>query len=258
MNGRTVSDDRVRGCQQESPRRLFVLNRNDGVVELNCHGASLQPRTEHPFSAPARPVGSSRRLASRAFAVACTPASSRADAGLPRAPPGPADAALSRHSCLASSTQQMNSLRARGVMSFQASSAVGLAISATRKSPGSLCTTPPGTLRLPRGHGTGLSGPRSRSQLTWDRPSTHGDDGSPPFPGSRQRVQLGRDEERRVRRSQFAVVRGPVAGGSGGAVGGEVCPAGIPGFSVVVLAVFATALMPKSAVVEGADRSKPP
>lgn len=56
-------------------------------------------------------------------------------------------------SCLASSTQQMNSLRARGVMSFQASSAVGLAISALRRSAGSLCTTPPGTRWL-------LTGPR--------------------------------------------------------------------------------------------------
>ena len=56
-------------------------------------------------------------------------------------------------SCLASSTQQMNSLRARGVMSFQASSAVVLAISAWRRSPGSLCTTPPGTRGL-------LTGPR--------------------------------------------------------------------------------------------------
>jgi hypothetical protein len=51
-------------------------------------------------------------------------------------------------SCLASSTQQMNSLRARGVMSVQASSAVGLAIRALRRSPGSLCTTPPGTRLL--------------------------------------------------------------------------------------------------------------
>jgi len=56
-------------------------------------------------------------------------------------------------SCLASSTQQMNSLRARGVMSFQASRAVGLAISALRRSPGSLCTNPPGTRGL-------LTGPR--------------------------------------------------------------------------------------------------
>src|SRR5271166_3882269 len=47
--------------------------------------------------------------------------------------------------CLASSTQQMNSLRARGVMSFQASSAAGLAASASRRSPGSSCTTPPDT-----------------------------------------------------------------------------------------------------------------
>ncbi len=51
-------------------------------------------------------------------------------------------------SCLASSTQQMNSLRARGVMSFQALSAVGLATRALRRSPGSLCTTPPGSLEL--------------------------------------------------------------------------------------------------------------
>ena len=49
-------------------------------------------------------------------------------------------------SCLASSTQQMNSLRAKGVMSFQASSAVALAISALHRSAGSSCTTPPGTL----------------------------------------------------------------------------------------------------------------
>ena len=51
-------------------------------------------------------------------------------------------------SCLASSTQQMYSLRARGVMSFHASSAVGLAISASRSSPGSLWTTPPATRGL--------------------------------------------------------------------------------------------------------------
>src|ERR1700761_7730043 len=48
-------------------------------------------------------------------------------------------------SCLASSTQQMNSLRASGVMSFHAASASELPISASRKSAGSLCTTPPGT-----------------------------------------------------------------------------------------------------------------
>ena len=51
-------------------------------------------------------------------------------------------------SCLASSTQQMNSLRARGVMSFQAPSAAGLATSALRRSSGSSWTTPPGTRRL--------------------------------------------------------------------------------------------------------------
>src|SRR4051794_32241073 len=48
-------------------------------------------------------------------------------------------------SCLASSTQQMNSLRASGVMSFQASSAVPFAISALRRSEGKSWTTPPGT-----------------------------------------------------------------------------------------------------------------
>jgi hypothetical protein len=53
-------------------------------------------------------------------------------------------------SCLASSTQQMNSLRARGVMSFQAASAVELAISASCRSAGSLCTTPPGSFALTR------------------------------------------------------------------------------------------------------------
>jgi len=39
----------------------------------------------------------------------------------------------------------MNSLRAKGVMSLQAASAVEFAISASRRSTGSLCTTPPGT-----------------------------------------------------------------------------------------------------------------
>src|SRR5664279_3175397 len=48
-------------------------------------------------------------------------------------------------SCLASSTQQMNSLRARGVMSFHAASAAALALSVVRRSVGILCTTPPGT-----------------------------------------------------------------------------------------------------------------
>jgi hypothetical protein len=51
-------------------------------------------------------------------------------------------------SCFASSTQQMNSLRAKGVMSFHAASAVVLAISASRRSAGNLCTTPPGTRPL--------------------------------------------------------------------------------------------------------------
>ena len=48
-------------------------------------------------------------------------------------------------SCLASSTQQMNSFRAKDVMSFHASNATGFAISALRRSGGSSCTTPPGT-----------------------------------------------------------------------------------------------------------------
>ena len=55
--------------------------------------------------------------------------------------------------CLASSTQQMNSLRANGVMSFQAISAVELASSAVRRSAGNSCTTPPGTCLLLTGTG---------------------------------------------------------------------------------------------------------
>ena len=56
-------------------------------------------------------------------------------------------------SCLASSTQQMNSLRAKGVMSLHAASAGESAISGARRSPGSLCTTPPGTRSLLTGLG---------------------------------------------------------------------------------------------------------
>jgi hypothetical protein len=51
-------------------------------------------------------------------------------------------------SCFASSTQQINSLRAKGVMSRQAASAAEFPISASRRSIGSWCTTPPGTLFL--------------------------------------------------------------------------------------------------------------
>ena len=46
---------------------------------------------------------------------------------------------------LASSTQQMNSLRAKGVMSFQARRAGSSATKASRRSAGSLWTVPPGT-----------------------------------------------------------------------------------------------------------------
>jgi hypothetical protein len=48
-------------------------------------------------------------------------------------------------SCLASSTQQMNSFLAKGVMSSHFASAVAFASSAARRSSGSLCTTPPDT-----------------------------------------------------------------------------------------------------------------
>jgi len=48
-------------------------------------------------------------------------------------------------SCLASSTQQMNSLRANDVMSPQAFNAVVLPTNAVRRSAGNSCTTPPGT-----------------------------------------------------------------------------------------------------------------
>src|SRR5579872_685308 len=45
--------------------------------------------------------------------------------------------------CLAFSTQQMNSLRASGVMSSHRASTFGSATSAVRKSVGILCTVPP-------------------------------------------------------------------------------------------------------------------
>ncbi len=63
-------------------------------------------------------------------------------------------------SCFASSTQQMNSLRAKGVMSIQAASAVELAISASRRSAGSSCTTPPGTRLLVTEESRSASGRR--------------------------------------------------------------------------------------------------
>ncbi len=73
-------------------------------------------------------------------------------------------------SCLASSTQQMNSLRAKGVMSFQASSAVALAISALRRSAGK-------SMHHPTGHSLAAHRPMvvSRGKLRftirfWDRP----------------------------------------------------------------------------------------
>jgi hypothetical protein len=47
--------------------------------------------------------------------------------------------------CFASSTHQMNSLRASRMMSFHAASASGLPASAWRRSSGSGCTTAPGT-----------------------------------------------------------------------------------------------------------------
>ena len=72
-------------------------------------------------------------------------------------------------SCLASSTQQMNSLRAKGVMSFQAVIAVELAISAWRRSAGSLCTTPPGTRWL-------LTGASVTSSVPLSDPSSQAED----------------------------------------------------------------------------------
>lgn len=44
--------------------------------------------------------------------------------------------------CLAPSTQQIHSLRARGVISFQAVRAVASAVNALHKSAGKLCTVP--------------------------------------------------------------------------------------------------------------------
>lgn len=60
---------------------------------------------------------------------------------------GSANAALPRQFGLASSTLQMNTLRAKGVMPFQAASRVVLAINASRRSVGTWCTTPAGTRR---------------------------------------------------------------------------------------------------------------
>jgi hypothetical protein len=71
---------------------------------------------------------------------------------------GPANAAFSGHMLLGIPTQQMNSLRAKGVMSFQAQSAVVLASSASRKSAGSVCTTSPGTCWLLTGPPAALGG----------------------------------------------------------------------------------------------------
>jgi hypothetical protein len=73
--------------------------------------------------------------------------------------------------CLASSTQQMNSLRAKGVMSFQAARAVELAISALRRSSGSLCTTPPGTRLLVTEESRSASGLRQSRDSTAARKS---------------------------------------------------------------------------------------
>jgi hypothetical protein len=62
-------------------------------------------------------------------------------------------------------------LRARGVMSFHASSAVTLAISALRRSPGSSCTTPPGTrglLTVPRYRPSAIATAVARCTLSDD------------------------------------------------------------------------------------------
>jgi hypothetical protein len=82
-------------------------------------------------------------------------------------------------SCFASSTQQMNSLRAKGVMSLQAASAVEFALSASRRSLGRSWTTPPGT-RLPLTEKRGAQAPfrgqvtRSRARRCYIRRSRRG------------------------------------------------------------------------------------
>jgi serine aminopeptidase S33 family len=133
---------------------------SDGSYRRSA-GQTSKVRQPRLYRAPAWPLCDRRRglevrarRACRPLPIAtcrcvrggCIPASSKADAGLPQAPPGFGECgALGSSFCLASSTQQMNSLRARGVMSFEASGAEGLAASALRRSPGSLCTAPPGT-----------------------------------------------------------------------------------------------------------------
>ncbi len=103
-------------------------------------------------------------------------------------------------SCLAFSTQQMNSLRARGVMSFHASRAVGFGTNASRKSPGSLCTALPGTRGL-------LTGPRYRVEPTpiaepVDLGPIHRSTVMSPgmVVGRWQRLELDRDEDWSVSR----------------------------------------------------------
>ncbi len=84
--------------------------------------------------------------------------------------------------CLASSTQQMNSFRARGVMSFQATRALGLAMSSRRRSTGSLCTAPPGSRGLLMASNGTAQGPTTSVHRT---PPTGGPDllRLPPGPG---------------------------------------------------------------------------
>ena len=150
---------RIGGARLPGPRRRRpARGRRQAPLGGRRRGRRRSPRSASASSSSPRTAGSSattrssspelqpRSATRRSSRDARIPASSRAGAGPPRAPPGSGGCGVrGSSSCLASSTQQMNSLRASGVMSFHASSAVALAINASRRSAGSLCTTPPGT-----------------------------------------------------------------------------------------------------------------
>ena len=124
---------------------------------------SVPRRPRYSDSAHRRQRVAQSKAICRCARGACTLASSRADACLPPAPPGSGECGvLGLPPAWHLRPEQMNSLRARGVMSFHAASAVGLAISALCRSPGRPRTTPPGKSRA--AHRTTVAGQDEPSQ----------------------------------------------------------------------------------------------